>query len=179
MARKRRVLTAAEARGLWKVLLDALPGSKATAITQPALYERIGWHLRRGHIPARAVEEQRGLLRPPGSAGAENGVLHFTNPCPYCGVRGTLYYRRLSGTWRCQQCKLPFTDSWVTRGEFREVHDLVLQVKQAFKRAADTIDLDNFPGAAEELRTLEAWSQQAREIIARQARALAEERAGP
>jgi len=74
------------------------------------------------------------------------------------------------------QCKLPFTDSGVTRGEFREVHDVVREVTRALKGAADTLDLDDFPGAAEYLLTMETWSQRAREIIARQARALAEER---
>ena len=47
----------------------------------------------------------------------------------------------------------------------------------AGKRASDTVDRDDFPGAAEALRAVEASSQRAPEIIARQGRALAEDRA--
>jgi len=107
----------------------------------------------------------------------ESGVLASLEPCPGCRVRGTLYYRRRFGTWRCTGCECIFSDGRVTRGEFQEVHDVVRDLKMAVKHASERFEGDDFKGGAEALRTALVSSLRGLEILTRQGRALAEERA--
>jgi len=65
----------------------------------------------------------------------------------------------------------------VTRGEFQEVHDVVRDLKLAVTRASDRFEGDDFREGAEALRAAMASGRRALEIIARQGRAIAEDRA--
>jgi len=130
MPKKPRVLTAAETRRLETVILDAIPGSKGRAITRSALYERIAPHLRRGRIPARAVEDRLRLLRKAKklNVSARVGMWTGVDPGPipgkWAGGDGLRTQRRKIRriqAWVCTRCFRAFP-SKTTAKEHLPVH---------------------------------------------------------
>ena len=63
MARKPRLLTASETRGLEKAILDTIPESQGRAITRQMLFQRLAKHLRNNQIPASLVVRHVHSLR--------------------------------------------------------------------------------------------------------------------
>ena len=127
-------------------------------------------------IPAPAPE---GVPGPPAPRFRRNGhgLLFYNGPCPSCRVRGSLYYRVRSDTWRCMGCTHFFREAMATRGEFREVLEIVQDLGAAVKLASDRAHGDDFRGATEALWAVVTWSRQALELIERQRHAIAEDRA--
>jgi len=80
MARRRRVLTAAETRGLEKAILEAIPGSRRKAITRRSLYRRLRPHLQDRGIPVSGAERLLLSLKKAGKVNISTRVGMWTGP---------------------------------------------------------------------------------------------------